>query len=130
MELLTDVRDLSRIGYGFMASKALFAALDLDLFTLLARQPSTLDDLAAAAGIRYFATGGLGGIGLAAMPTRCARVHRIVVAQVRHRLNVGQAAHDRTWGPTGPCRYMTAVKASGISSTPKSSTMPVSTPST
>jgi SAM-dependent methyltransferase len=51
MELLNDVRDLSRIGYGFMASKALFAALDLDLFTLLARQPSTLEDLASAAGI-------------------------------------------------------------------------------
>lgn len=46
MELLNDVRDLSRIGYGFMASKALFAALDLDLFTLLAGQPTTLEELA------------------------------------------------------------------------------------
>lgn len=51
MELLKDVRDLSRIGYGFMASKALFAALDLDLFTLLARQESTLDEMAAATAI-------------------------------------------------------------------------------
>jgi hypothetical protein len=51
MDLLTDVRDVSRIGYGFMASKALFAALDLDLFTHLARQPSLLDELAEAAAI-------------------------------------------------------------------------------
>jgi hypothetical protein len=28
-EPLTDVRDISRIAYGFMASKALFAALNL-----------------------------------------------------------------------------------------------------
>lgn len=28
-----DVRDISAITYGFMASKALFAALDFDLFT-------------------------------------------------------------------------------------------------
>jgi hypothetical protein len=32
VEPLTDVRDISRIAYGFMASKALFAALNLDLF--------------------------------------------------------------------------------------------------
>jgi len=51
MDLLTDVRDVSRIGYGFMASKALFAALDLDLFTRLARQASTLDELAEGTGI-------------------------------------------------------------------------------
>ena len=47
MELLNDVRDLSRIGYGFMASKALFAAVDLDVFTLLAGQPATLNELAS-----------------------------------------------------------------------------------
>jgi 2-hydroxy-4-(methylsulfanyl)butanoate S-methyltransferase len=51
MDLLTDVCDVSRIGYGFMASKALFAALDLDLFTLLARQASMLDELAEATAI-------------------------------------------------------------------------------
>lgn len=46
MELLKDVRQLSSIGYGFMASKAMFAALDLDLFTSLALHPMQLDDLA------------------------------------------------------------------------------------
>ncbi len=51
MELLKDVRDVSRIGYGFMASKALFAALDLDLFSVFARGPATLDETAAAVGI-------------------------------------------------------------------------------
>jgi hypothetical protein len=51
MELLKDVRDVSRIGYGFMASKALFAALDLDMFSILARGPATLETMAAAAGI-------------------------------------------------------------------------------
>jgi hypothetical protein len=29
---LHNVRDISQIAYGFMASKVLFAALDLDLF--------------------------------------------------------------------------------------------------
>jgi len=29
---LTDVRDISRIAYGFMGSKALFSALNIDLF--------------------------------------------------------------------------------------------------
>jgi 2-hydroxy-4-(methylsulfanyl)butanoate S-methyltransferase len=40
-EPLDNVRDISRIAYGFMASKVLFAALDLDLFGLLARAPKT-----------------------------------------------------------------------------------------
>jgi hypothetical protein len=35
VEPLTDVRDISRIAYGFIASKALFAALELDLFSRL-----------------------------------------------------------------------------------------------
>jgi ubiquinone/menaquinone biosynthesis C-methylase UbiE len=43
MELIRDVREISRIGYGFMAAKALFAALDLDLFTRIARAPSTTE---------------------------------------------------------------------------------------
>ncbi len=51
MELLKDIRDGSRIGYGFMASKALFAALDLDLFSILARGPATLETMATAAGV-------------------------------------------------------------------------------
>jgi ubiquinone/menaquinone biosynthesis C-methylase UbiE len=51
MALLTDVRDISRIGYGFMASKALFAALDLDLFTRLARTPASFETLSADTGV-------------------------------------------------------------------------------
>jgi SAM-dependent methyltransferase len=50
-EPLGDVRDISRIAYGFMASKILFAALDLDLFSRLAARPKTLTDLAADTGL-------------------------------------------------------------------------------
>lgn len=45
MELLDDVRQVSAIGYGFMASKTLFAALDLALFTHLGRGELTADEL-------------------------------------------------------------------------------------
>jgi ubiquinone/menaquinone biosynthesis C-methylase UbiE len=51
MNLIDNVRDVSRIGYGFMASKALFAALDLDLFTRLEHAPQSVQALAAAAGV-------------------------------------------------------------------------------
>jgi len=34
---IEDVRDISAITYGYMASKALFAALDFDLFTHIGR---------------------------------------------------------------------------------------------
>ncbi len=50
-EPLDNVRDISRIAYGFMASKGLFAALDLDLFGLIARAPKTADALAADTGL-------------------------------------------------------------------------------
>jgi SAM-dependent methyltransferase len=50
-EPLGDVRDISRIAYGFMASKILFAALDLDVFGLLAARPKTLTELAADTGL-------------------------------------------------------------------------------
>jgi 2-hydroxy-4-(methylsulfanyl)butanoate S-methyltransferase len=43
---IEDVREISRIAYGFMASKALFAALNLDLFGRLASGPRSLDELA------------------------------------------------------------------------------------
>ena len=48
---ITDVRDISRIGYGFMASRALFAALDLDLFGRLAEGPKDVAALARATGV-------------------------------------------------------------------------------
>jgi hypothetical protein len=51
MEPLTDVREISRIAYGFIASKALFAALNLDVFGVLSRDGKTCADTASAAGI-------------------------------------------------------------------------------
>jgi len=50
VEPLTDVRDISRIAYGFIASKALFAALELDLFSRLL-EPKSIDALARESGI-------------------------------------------------------------------------------
>jgi 2-hydroxy-4-(methylsulfanyl)butanoate S-methyltransferase len=50
-EPLDNVRDISRIAYGFMASKVLFAALDLDLFGRLATAPKSGDELAADTGL-------------------------------------------------------------------------------
>jgi hypothetical protein len=46
MEVLTDVRQISRIAYGFIASKTLFAALHLDLFGHLSPRGKTLAQLA------------------------------------------------------------------------------------
>jgi len=51
MPPITDVREISRIGYGFMASRALFAALDVDVFGRLAEGPKTLETLAADLGL-------------------------------------------------------------------------------
>lgn len=48
---IEDVRDISAITYGFMASKALFAALDFDLFTHIDRGAYTLIGLAKATGV-------------------------------------------------------------------------------
>src|ERR1700722_13515662 len=49
---IEDVREISAITYGFMASKALFAALDFDLFTHIERGADSLIGLAAATGVR------------------------------------------------------------------------------
>ena len=48
---IEDVRDISAITYGFMASKALFAALDFDLFTRIERGCASPAALAAETGI-------------------------------------------------------------------------------
>jgi len=48
---IDDVREISKLAYGFMGSKALFAALELDLFTRLAAGAKTADDLAGETGI-------------------------------------------------------------------------------
>ena len=49
-EGVTDVREISRIAYGFIASKALFTALDLGLFRCLS-VPLTLAELADCTGV-------------------------------------------------------------------------------
>ncbi len=46
MDPLTDVRQISRIAYGFMASQALFTALEFGLFTSLSGTSKTLEALA------------------------------------------------------------------------------------
>jgi 2-hydroxy-4-(methylsulfanyl)butanoate S-methyltransferase len=48
---IEDVRDISAITYGFMASKALFAALDFDLFTHLDRGADSVIKLAKTSGV-------------------------------------------------------------------------------
>lgn len=51
MPAVTHRRELSSIAYGFMASKALFAALGIDLFTHLAAGPRTPAELSHDTGI-------------------------------------------------------------------------------
>ena len=48
---VTDVRDISKLAYGFMASKALFVALEIDVFGRLAGGAKTLAELASETGI-------------------------------------------------------------------------------
>lgn len=48
---IEDVRQISAITYGFMASKALFAALEFDLFTHIAQGADSTAALASASGI-------------------------------------------------------------------------------
>ena len=48
--LVQDVRDLQEIAYGFMGSKALFAALNLNVFGRLAEGPKTLGELTLQTG--------------------------------------------------------------------------------
>ena len=48
MKPIDNVRDISAITYGFIASKALFAGLELDLFTKIAGGADVLERIAAA----------------------------------------------------------------------------------
>src|SRR5271155_1848936 len=48
---IDEVQEISAITYGFMASKALFAALEFDLFTHIAHGADSLDALVKATGI-------------------------------------------------------------------------------
>ncbi|MGZ6367361.1 MAG: methyltransferase [Ktedonobacteraceae bacterium] len=49
-ESIYPIRSLSAIAYGFMGSQALFAALELGLFTTLSDEPCGLDELAKRLG--------------------------------------------------------------------------------
>ena len=51
MQPVDDVRAISRIAYGFIASQALFAALELDVFGHLQGGAKSLDTVAAACGV-------------------------------------------------------------------------------
>ena len=48
---VTDVREISRIAYGFMGSKALFSALNIDLFSHLAGDGKTIESLVRDTGV-------------------------------------------------------------------------------
>jgi len=52
MAALTEVREISKIAYGFMGSQALVAALDIALFGHLAGGARTGEQLAQASGVR------------------------------------------------------------------------------
>lgn len=51
MKPIEDVRDISALTYGFIASKSLFVAVELDLFTKVASGADTLFKIAAATGV-------------------------------------------------------------------------------
>jgi 2-hydroxy-4-(methylsulfanyl)butanoate S-methyltransferase len=51
MRPIEDVCAISALTYGFIASKALFAAVELDVFTKIARGVDTLPAIAAATGV-------------------------------------------------------------------------------
>ena len=47
MEPVREAEEISNIAFGYIASKALFAALHINVFTLLAKGPLTAADIAA-----------------------------------------------------------------------------------
>ncbi|MGI9521165.1 MAG: methyltransferase [Hyphomicrobiaceae bacterium] len=47
-KILETSEELSRVAFGFMASKAMFAGLHIDLFTHLSHGPGTVDEIATA----------------------------------------------------------------------------------
>ncbi len=51
MELITDVRELTHIAYGFKAAKAMLSALELGVFECLKDEPGSLDQVAVATGL-------------------------------------------------------------------------------
>lgn len=51
---LSDVREISKLAYGFMASKALFSALNLELFGLISQGKRTIAEISGATGVPEF----------------------------------------------------------------------------
>ncbi|MCA1300142.1 acetylserotonin O-methyltransferase [Stappia indica] len=51
MPILTEAEEISDIAFGYMASKALFAALHFGIFTHLSQAPARVEDLAAKIGV-------------------------------------------------------------------------------
>lgn len=51
VKLAETAEDISQIAFGFMASKALFAGLHLDIFTLLDRQKGTVAEISQETGV-------------------------------------------------------------------------------
>lgn len=49
MKLIAEAEEISEIAFGFMASKALFAALHVGLFTKLSERPKRIEEIAAEA---------------------------------------------------------------------------------
>ncbi len=49
MKTITEAEEISQIAFGFMASKALFAALHVGVFTKLSERPKRIDEIAAEA---------------------------------------------------------------------------------
>ncbi len=94
MDPLTDVRQISSIAYGFIASKTLFAALNLDLFSRLSPGGKTITELAGEMGIPQHR--------LLTLLTACASLGLISQGQVdtpmRQRLRrISCGRRRRTW---------------------------------
>jgi len=51
VKLITEAEEISNIAFGFMASKALFVALHLDVFTRLSGEPKSAKAIAEEAGV-------------------------------------------------------------------------------
>ena len=51
VKLAETAEDVSQIAFGFMASKALFAGLHVDVFTLLSKKPKATPEIAAETGV-------------------------------------------------------------------------------
>ena len=58
MQPIDDVRAISRIAYGFIASKALFSALEIDLFGHLEGPERTIAGLSEASGVAAMSPSG------------------------------------------------------------------------